>query len=205
MVHATIGLAQRGVRDAGRGKHYLGPALKWSMLDYAERASAMKQTAAQSLGGKFVTTATERCLVECKIKGSSVLFSVSSIPDALSVAAARELVGQPHLSDHGLDKPLKNIRGGPIHLIACMKNVTESQAVRMLGFPNAMVVSAPFGIYVVDPVQSIQLVLVAQCRDSSTTHHGVQRFLQWLDESDPDDQLVLHAAKRKAVVAALAG
>jgi hypothetical protein len=95
--------------------------------------------------------------------------------------------------------------GGPIHLIACMKNVTEPQAVRMLGFPNTTVVSPPFGIYVVDPVQSIQLVLVAQCRDSSTTRHGVQRFLQWLDESDQDDQLVRHAAKRKVVITALAG
>jgi hypothetical protein len=205
VVYATIKLVQRGVRDAGRGKHYLGPALKWSMLNYAERASAMKRTAAESLGGKLITTGTKTCLVERKIKGNSVLFSVSSIPDALSVPAARELVGQPHLSDHGLGKHLKNMNGGPVHLIACMKNVTESQAVRMLGFPNATVVSAPFGIYVVDPVQSIQLVLVAQCRDSSTSRHGVQRFLQWLDESDQDDQLIRHAAKRKVVVTALAG
>ena len=205
VVQATIRLVQRGVRDAGRGKHYLGPALKWSMLNYADRASAMKQTAAQSLGGKLIDTGTNRCLVECKIKGNPVLFSVTSIPDALSVPTARELVGQPHLSDHELDKHLKNMSGGPVHLIACMKNVTESQAVRMLGFPNATVVSAPFGIYVVDPVQSIQFVLVAQCRDSSNCRNGVQAFLQWLDESDQDDQLVRHAAKRKVVVAALAG
>src|SRR4029077_1092843 len=85
VVQATIRLVQRGVRDAGRGKHYLGPALKWSMLKYAERASAMKQTAAESLGGKLINTGTNRCLVERKIKGKPVLFSVTSIPDALSV------------------------------------------------------------------------------------------------------------------------
>jgi hypothetical protein len=205
VVHATIRLVQRGVREAGRGKYYLGPALKWSTLNYAERASAMEQTAAESLGGKLITTETKRCLVERKVRGDSILFSVSAIPDALSVPTARELVGQPHLSDHSLAGHLKKMSGGPIHLIACTKNVTESQAVRMLGFPNATVLSPPFGIYVVDPVQSIQLVLVAQCRDSSTTRHGVQGFLQWLDESDQDVQLVRHAAKRKVVVAALAG
>jgi hypothetical protein len=42
--------------------------------------------------------------------------------------------------------------------------------------PDATVVSAPFGIYVVDPVQSIQLVLVAQCRDETSTRLGVQGF-----------------------------
>jgi hypothetical protein len=74
----------------------------------------------------------------------------------------------------------------------------------MLGFPNATVVSGPFGIYVVDPVQSIQLVLISQCRDETNTRQGIQRFLEWLDESEQNTQLVTHAKKRKTVVAALA-
>ena len=72
--------------------------------------------------------------------------------------------------------------GGPVHLIACHKTVTESQAIRQLGFPDAIVVSAPFGIYVADDVQKIQMVFIANCRDESTTQAHVQRFLQWLDE-----------------------
>jgi hypothetical protein len=74
----------------------------------------------------------------------------------------------------------------------------------MLGFPDATVVSAPFGIYVVDPVQSIQLVLIAQCRDEASTQIGIQAFLEWLDESEQAAALVRHATKRKNVVAALA-
>ena len=74
----------------------------------------------------------------------------------------------------------------------------------MLGFPDATVVSAPFGIYVVDPVQSIQLVLIAQCRDEASTRIGVQQFLEWLDESEQAAALVRHATKRKNVVGALA-
>ena len=74
----------------------------------------------------------------------------------------------------------------------------------MLGFPDATVVSPPFGIYVVDAVQSIQLVLIAQCRDSATTRLGVQRFLEWLDESEQAALLARHAARRKTVVGVLA-
>jgi hypothetical protein len=143
-------------------------------------------------------------LMRRSISGHALLFVVNAIPDAMSVPAARELVGQPHLSDHTLWGHLARLHGGPIHLIACHKNVTEAQAIRMLGFPNATVVSAPFGIYVVDSVQSIQLVLVAQCRDETTTRLRVQRFLEWLDESEQAAELVKHAAKRKIVVKALA-
>jgi hypothetical protein len=81
--------------------------------------------------------------------------------------------------------------------------VAESQAIRMLGFPNATVVSAPFGIYVVDPVQSIQLVLISRCRNDTITRSGVQQFLKWLGESNQSTELVKYAKKRKAVVVAL--
>jgi hypothetical protein len=57
---------------------------------------------------------------------------------------------------------------------------------------------------VVDPVQSIQLVLIAQCRDETSTRLGVQQFLEWLDESEQAIALAGHASKRKTVVSALA-
>jgi hypothetical protein len=93
----------------------------------------------------------------------------------------------------------------PVHLIVCHKSVTEAQARTMLGFPGATVASAPFGIYDVDPVQSIRLVSVAQCRDETNTRLGIQRFLEWLDESEQAAALVRHAAKRKTVIGVLAG
>jgi hypothetical protein len=154
-----------------------------------------------SQGGSGAATDNQ---VQRKIEGKQILFVVSAVPDAMSVAAAREMVGQPHLSDHALHGRLSKIQGGPVHVVACHKTVSESQARTMLGFPDATVVSAPFGIYVVDPVQSIQLVLVAQCRDATSTALGVQQFLEWLDQSEQAAALVRHATKRKNVVAALA-
>ncbi len=205
VAEATVRLAQRGVRDASRGTGYVGPALDWSRQNYGDRAESMKSAALSAMGEQTRRIGLHPFVVVRPLEGARLLFHVNAIPDTLSVPAAREIVGQPHLQDHLLLSELKSLQGGPIHLVACHKGATESQAVRMLGFPNATVVSAPFGIYVVDPVQSIQLVLIAQCRDETTTRHGVQRFFEWLYESEQAAELIRHAGKRKGVVKALAG
>ena len=204
VAQSTVMLVHRGVRDAGRGSNYVGPALDWSRESYEVRCLKMRGAALDGLRQRNSVPKSNRNLIARSIADSPILFVANSIPDSMSIPAARELVGQPHLSDHLLADELLKLEGGPVHLVACHKSVTESQAVRMLGFPNATVVSGPFGIYVVDPVQSIQLVLISQCRDETLTRHGIQRFLEWLDESQQNIQLVKHAKKRKAVVAALA-
>lgn len=204
VVQATVKLFLRGVRDAARGTTYVGPALDWSRLNYEERASKMRKSAVAGLNGNQVPAQPQGNLIRRSIANKSILFSVSAIPDAMSIATAREVVGQPHLRDHSLATELAPCDGGPIHLIACHKGVSEFQATRMLGFPNATVVSGPSWVYVVDPVQSIQMVLISQCRDDASTRLGVHSFLEWLDESEQSAELVRHAKKRKLVVNALA-
>jgi hypothetical protein len=88
------------------------------------------------------------------------------------------------LTDHDWARQLTNAEGGPVHVIACHKGVTEAQAKRMLGFPNATVVDAPF--------------------DETETQHGVQRFLDWLPQAEQSAALVRFARKRKEVVGLLA-
>jgi len=128
-----------------------------------------------------------------------VAFVCDCIPASMTTAAARELVGQPFLSDHEISARLPKTAGGPVHLIACQKGVTEAQALRQLGFPDALVVSAPFGVYVADDVQKIQLVFIANCRDETITRHHVQRFLQWLDEQGEDRLLAQRARSRRQI------
>ena len=194
-------MVQRGVRDANRGTSYVGPALDWSQLNYARRVEEMREETLEGLkGGTSVRTTGNQAIRE--IMRKKVLFVTNAVPDSMSVAAAREMVGQPHLADHSLHGALAKVDGGPIHLVACHKGVTGSQARTMLGFPDVTVVSPPFGVYVVDPIQSIQLVLLAQCRDATNTKLGVQRFLEWLDKSEQSAALIQHAAKRKQVVKA---
>jgi hypothetical protein len=91
-----------------------------------------------------------------------------------------------------------------VHVIACHKAATEAQAKRMLGFPNATVVNAPFGIYVLDRIQAIQLVLISICSDETETQHGVQRFLDWLPQAEQSAALVGFAKKRTELVGLLA-
>jgi Domain of unknown function (DUF4062) len=201
---ATVKMVRRGVKDAGRGTSYVGPALDWSRLSYAHRVDEMRSAALEGLKGNAdVDTTGDRTVRQ--IRKKRIIFVANAVPDSMSVAAAREMVGQPHLSDHNLHDALTKVDGGPIHLVACHKGVTESQARTMLGFPDATVVSPPFGVYVVDPIQGIQLVLLAQCRDVTSTRLAVQRFLEWIDESEQSVALIQNAAKRKRVVRALVG
>jgi hypothetical protein len=73
-----------------------------------------------------------------------------------------------------------------------------------LGFPNATVVVAPFGVYLLDPVQAIQIVLLSNCADEGATRHNVQRFLEWLPQAEQAEPLAKFAKKRKQLVELLA-
>lgn len=55
---------------------------------------------------------------------------------------------------------------------------------RLLGFPDAEFVSAPFGVFVADNVQKVQLAFLKDCRDETTTRHNVQRFFEWLERTE---------------------
>lgn len=205
LTQATVRMVQRGVEGASLGSNHVGPPLEWSRQNYSQRATHMRGATLLALKQGAPDTAVTGNSVGRRIAGRDVLFVVGAVPDAMSVAAAREEVGQPHLLDHELKDRLKKFHGGPVHLVACHKGVTEAQARTMLGFPDATVVSAPFGIYVADPVQSIQIVLIARCRDETSTRIGVQRFLEWLDAANQNGELVRLAAKRKSVVNVLSG
>jgi hypothetical protein len=122
----------------------------------------------------------------------------------LSVGAGKELVGQPFLKDYGFDKTLTGKRTSPVHLIACHRAATESQATRLLGFPDATFVSDSFGVYVADNLQKVQLAYISNCRDEANWRHGVQRFFEWLEQTGEDVQLTRRAASRAKIVKAIA-
>jgi len=82
--------------------------------------------------------------------------------------------------------------------------VTETQAVRQLGFPDATVVRPPFGVYIADSIQKIQMVFIGTCRDETSTRHGVQRFFEWLEQSGEGELLALRACARARVVQEIA-
>jgi hypothetical protein len=71
----------------------------------------------------------------------------------MTVAAARELVGQPFLRDHRVDDLLEEKRVGPVHVKACHRSITKSQAARQMRFPDATIATTSFGVYIADNVQ----------------------------------------------------
>jgi Domain of unknown function (DUF4062) len=200
---AVVRLAQAGVREASIGKFHAGEALDWSRLDFRARQKQMIRVLRDSLlARKGSFEETRRLFI--KMAGSETLFEPHAIPAAFSVGQARELVGQPFLRDHVLADILAAKRGGPVHIIACHKNATETQAATLLGFPDAELVTAPFGVFVADPIQKVQFAFLTNCRDEANTRHAVQRFLEWLSQTGEETLLAERALARARIVRAIA-
>lgn len=200
---AVVKLTQSGVIEASRGGSSGGPALNWSRLNFITRQRAITDVLRSAVAER--TSATEEAgNLVVRIGRDEILFVPIAVPAAMSVAAAREMVGQPFLRDHVFDASLQTKRGGPVHLIGCHKGITEAQAMKLLGFPDATVVTTSFGVYVADDVQKIQLVLIRDCRDESNTRHGVQRFFEWLEQTGEGTLLAKRAAARARIVRLIA-
>jgi hypothetical protein len=200
---AVISLTQAGVRDAAKGKFHSGAALDWSRLDFSARQREMVRVLREALlarKGSFENSGK----VFVTMNGHEILAQLHAIPAALTVTPARDLVGQPFLRDHLLSATLKGKRGGPVHIIACQKGATESQAAKLLGFPDATFVTAPFGIWVADSVQKVQFAFITNCRDEANTRHGLQRFFEWLNQTGEDTLLADRALARARIVGAIA-
>jgi hypothetical protein len=127
-----------------------------------------------------------------------------AIPAGLSQSAAREIVGQPFLADHTLHDQLADGDGGPLHLVACYKGATESQALKMLGFPDATVVPGRFGLHVADSVQKIQIVLLKNCQSPGATTNAISTWREWLLRVREDVEVAKRASARKRIIAAIA-
>lgn len=200
----VLQLAHEGAREVKQSGSNTGEALDWSRLNFAERQIAMTETIAASLAAKD-RASVDGTLIKVPISGKSVLFKATAIPAAFSVSAAREMVGQPFLRDHELVESLTGNVGGPVHIIACHKGVSEGQAMGLLGFPDATIVGGSFGVYVADNIQKIQLCLISNCRNAAATKHGLQKFFEWLSKTDEDALLASRAASRSKILKTVAG
>ena len=199
----VIDLAKTGVLDTRRGRFDSGQALDWSRFDFSERKEAMESVMRQALQQRNGASSVGK-LDFVKLESKNVLFRCHAVPAAMTVAAAREMVGMPFLKDHDFAGDLSGSKIGPVHLIACHKSVSESQAINLLGFPDATIVEPPFGIYVADRIQNIQLLLLRNCRDETTTRHAVQRAFDWLERSGEAEFLVQRAVSRTRIIKAIA-
>lgn len=201
--HAVIVLAQAGVADAARGKFHSGAALDWSRLDFGERRDRMVAVVRDSLLARPASREVGN-RVFLSFNGVRILVEAHAIPAAMTVGPAREMVGQPFLRDHELSKSLQGQAGGPLHVIACHRTATESQAAKLLGFADATIVAGPFGVFVADSVQKVQFAFITNCRDEASTRHGVQRFFEWLSQTKEEAAVAERAMGRARIVRVVA-
>lgn len=197
----VLGLAHEGVGVNSSGSYYAGEALEWSRMNFHNRREVMTTSVVSLLRNRNGATTQQPAdnIAVVSIQGVNIAFVCDSIPASMSTAAARELVGQPFLRDPRQTENWSLGLCGPVHVIACQKSISESQALRQLGFPDAIVISHPFGVYVADDVQKIQMAFIANCRDETTTWRGVQSFLNWLDDHGEIKYLVQRAADRRRI------
>ena len=134
----------------------------------------------------------------------SILVKCHAVPDSMTVSAAKEMIGQPFLHDYKDNNFLGDNYVGTVHLIACYSKVTEAQTRKLIGCPDVMIVSPPFGIYAVEHIQKIQLVLISNCRDDTSTRNGVQRFFTWLEQSGESDDMLKRAIYRTKIIKTIA-
>ena len=199
---SLVTLTLRGVRESSKGRFHTGQALDWSRLNFSDRSKKIKETIIYTTAERFNYEYSSE--LQMLVGQNDILIIPNAIPAAMSVSAAREMTGQPFLRDHEHIEILNAGKVGPIHMIGCHKGVTERQAMSLLGVPDLTLVTAPFGVYVVDNIQKIQLVLIANCRDETTTRHGVQRFFDWIEQTQEDENLAQRAISRSQIVKAIA-
>jgi hypothetical protein len=200
---ALVALAQAGVRESSKGRFHRGQALNWSRLDFRARQAEMRRVLRDAMRQRVGSSDDASHLI-VKLAGTDTLLVPDAIPAAISVGAAKEMVGQPFLRDHELSQVLRRKKGGPVHVIACHKTATEAQATKLLGFPDATVVAAPFGVFVADNIQKVQFAFIVNCRDDATTRHGVQRFFEWLAQTGEEALVADRAKARARIVSAIA-
>lgn len=195
-------LVIRGSLQAKKGKFDYGAALDWSLLDFEGRQQQMIETLQDGLKWREGTVQDSDNLF-VKIHDKLVLAQCNAIPASITVPSAREMVGQPFLHDYKSAVSLDENRVGPVHFIVCNRSITEAQAMKQLGFPDATIVSTSFGIYVVDNIQKIQLIFIRNCRDETTTRYGVDEVFRWLKRSKEEERLVERATARRRIVDAI--
>jgi hypothetical protein len=202
---ATIELTKAGAVGARGASYYQGAPLVWARLDYDRRSEEMlKAVEGFFIDQKAKADPAEPHRVDLDLAGESVRFALHAIPAALSIGAARERTGQPFLRDHDDQRVVNGKSAGPVHLIACHQGVTEAQALRQLGFPDAMILSTPFGVYVADDVQRVQMIFLKDCRDEASTHQRCDQLISWLRDQREDELLVERAVRRAEIVRTIA-
>ncbi len=174
----------KGSASMRQTNHQFGEGLQWSKLNYRFRQEAIFH---------YVQKAVNSFLSQTDFKPIAQACKVHALPDAMSVAEARELVGRPYLKDL---EHLGSLISGPVHIVGVYKNATESQVRDIIGHQDVAIIQESYGFYVWDLVNHIQLVYLSNCKDPELTTLKVQEFFTWLRVNDETRYIIDRAQRR---------
>ena len=104
-------------------------ALDWNRLTMAGRASRMTATALDYLDSSRSAARMNGTDAALRYDDTDFAVSVRSIPEPLSVGAAREYFGQSFRNDFKLEI----VDAGPLHVVLCSRTVTEAKSRSLFG------------------------------------------------------------------------
>lgn len=191
-----VNFVLEGSKSFRRVKHFVGEGLKWSKYNYEMRKRAMEYHLEEGIKG-FVEKA------EFSYLKNAAFFH--AVPDGMSVAEAREMVGRPFLDDSKFlesenGKSKQVIENGPIHFIAVYKNITENQIRSVIGHQDVAIIQGVFGFYVWDLINHIQLVYFIKCWDSVNIEMRIDDFFRWLKTSGERHYIMTRAQRRYEII-----
>jgi hypothetical protein len=184
-VLTAIGKAMAAQKMLVAGSSTFGATLDWSKLTYAERKILLEQKMKE--------------VFEPMAAFKRVLRSYHGIPDNMSVADARNMIGRPFLYEHTAIKG-SGFTSGIIHLVAVYGNVTEGQAKGLVGYPDITVIKAPFGLYLWEKNMHIQLFFLKSCINPQTVKTRYSEVSNWLNASREQANIIKRAGCRYAIL-----
>jgi hypothetical protein len=170
------------------GLNVFGETLDWSKLNYSERQEA--------LFSKLESTFSAIAGLETVIK------AFHAIPDNMSVADARNMIGRPFIEEHEMIKQKKE-KSGIIHFVAIYGNATETQVKNLVGYPDLTVIKGSFGYYLWEKNSHIQMFFLTKCINPQTVKTRLLQLINWLNGSGELSKIVVRANARFSILNAI--
>jgi hypothetical protein len=165
-----------------------GATLDWSKLTYHERQSKMihrLEPAIQSVPAF-----------------RDILKKFHAIPDNMSVADARNLIGRPFVEEHEFIKK-KIETSGVIHFVVVYGNATEIQVKNLVGYPDLVVIKGTFGYYLWEKNTHIQMFFLIACNNPQKIDRRLNQLINWLRESQEQPKIMVRAHARHLILSAI--
>ena len=203
IVDAVVRLTKGGVTAGRTGARTSIDSLNWESLDLRRRKTAIEATTVDYLRGcDLAIKHAPEAEVHLRFGEVPALCRVHAVPEALSYGPARDMVGQVFRDDHAA-MPRKGNLCGPVHVVACQRGVTRGQARKLLGVEDATYIDTPFGVFMADELQQVQVFLVKDCRDPTATRTNLAACIAWLKQGAQVAKVGARARLRKTLVTAL--